>query len=267
MMFVDGSNLFGVGKHLSVEFNDYEGLYRYLFKQCVDAWRFSFLPANAPTAQLLRVYWYVVGAIDEWDLTNPKAQAHLRRLFEDEKEIYSAWMKTAAEELKRGGKQMDQAKLAEHAWGLCFGDFKNWYEEKKKTLDGMKRFHYAVEAATDFIEIRRVGRWKVDFLHKAVQEKGLDTSFAVDMVSMLPSYEVAILISGDADGIPSVAHVKNSGRHVGAVEFLKGFPPEDRAKNVSANLKIAADFVAPIYEMDLIKEGIAKKPAVVAAHP
>jgi uncharacterized LabA/DUF88 family protein len=79
---------------------------------------------------------------------------------------------------------------------------------------------------TDFIEIRRIGNWKVDFLHKSIGEKGVDTSISVDMVTMLPAYDVALLISGDADGIPSVKYVKNSGRQVGAVEFLKGYPPE-----------------------------------------
>jgi hypothetical protein len=32
MMFVDGSNLFGVSKHLDVEFKDYEHLFKYLFE-------------------------------------------------------------------------------------------------------------------------------------------------------------------------------------------------------------------------------------------
>jgi uncharacterized LabA/DUF88 family protein len=141
---------------------------------------------------------------------------------------------------------------------FVFVDFQDWYLRKKEILEGMSRFHYAVESSTDFIEIRRVGHWKVDFLHKSLEEKRLDTSFAVDMVSMLPSYDVAVLVSGDADGIPSVAHVKNSGRHVGAIEFLKGYPPEARAKNLSARLKIAADFVTPIYEMDLVRSGVAR---------
>jgi hypothetical protein len=79
------------------------------------------------------------------------------------------------------------------------------------------------------------------------------------MVAMMPAYEVALLISGDADGIPSLNHAKISGRHVGAVEFLKGYPPENRSKNLSAKLKIAADFVTPIYEMDLIRDEIARK--------
>ena len=262
VMFVDGSNLFGVAKHLAVEFKDYEALYRYLFERCAGDWGSSFKGNSAPSAQLLRVYWYVVGSIDEWNLNDPKAQSHLKRLFDQDRDIRPLWMKAAAQSLTEKGKPHDQVRIAEEAWALCFNDFQLWYEAKKQTLAGMNRFHYAVEASTDFIEIRRVGHWKIDFLHKSADEKRLDTSFAVDMVAMLPSYDVALLISGDADGIPSVNHVKNSGRHVGAVEFLKGYPPENRAKNLSANLKIAADFVTPIYEMDLVRTGVGTKPAI-----
>ena len=137
--------------------------------------------------------------------------------------------------------------------------------KRNLSLTECSGFTLAVEAQTDFIEIRRVGHWKVDFLHKSLEEKRLDTSIAVDMVAMMPAYEVALLISGDADGIPSLNHAKNSGRHVGAVEFLKGYPPENRSKNLSAKLKIAADFVTPIYEMDLIRDGIGRKASAEAA--
>ena len=68
----------------------------------------------------------------------------------------------------------------------------------------MNEFHYAVAASTDFIEVRKVGHWKVDFLEKRIDEKGVDTSFAVDMVTRVPAYDVALLISGDADSISSV---------------------------------------------------------------
>lgn len=261
VMFVDGSNLFGVGKHLGIEFDDYENLFRYIFEKCVEDRNVSFLKPDGNTGQLVRVYWYVVGAIDEWDLSNPKAQTHLRRLFEADREIRPLWMKAAAQSLQEAGKRSTQQAVADEAWNLCFHDFEDWYVRKKEILDGMNRFHFAVESSTDFIEIRRVGHWKVDFLHKSLEEKRLDTSFAVDMVSMLSSYDVAILVSGDADGIPSVAHVKNSGRHVGAIEFLKGYPPEVRAKNLSPKLKIAADFVTPIYEMDLVRHKVARKAA------
>ncbi len=244
------------GPKSGVQLKDYEKLYWYLFEKCVDDWRASFTKNARPDAQLLRVYWYVVGAIDEWDLADPKAQAHLRKQFENDRDVRAEWSKAASQSLQNQSKPQTQQAVLEEAWALCFRDFQSWYEGKKQNLDGMNQFHYAVAASTDFIEVRKVGHWKVNFL----DEKGVDTSFAVDMVTMLSAYDVALLISGDADSIPSVNYVKNSGRHVGAVEFLKGYPPEDRAKNVSAKLKVAADFVTPIYEMDLVREGIGQKP-------
>jgi uncharacterized LabA/DUF88 family protein len=259
IMFVDGSNLFGVAKHLSIQFDDYEKLYRYLFKKCTDDWRHSFVGEETLSAQLTRVYWYTVGSIDEWDLASPQAQQHLKRQFELDREVRPNWLKLAGQALREAGKPHDQQRIADAAWTLCFEDFRDWYSKKKSILDGMQRFHFAIEAQTDFIEVRRVGHWKVDFLHKSLEEKRLDTSFAVDMVAMMSAYDVALLISGDADGIPSVNHAKNSGRHVGAVEFLKGYPPENRSKNLSAKLKIAADFVTPIYEMDLVRDGVGSK--------
>lgn len=264
LMFVDGSNLFGVGKHLDVEFNDYDSLFRYLFESSLKEWQVSFRSGATPAAQLVRVYWYVVGSIDEWDLSDPKAQAHLRRQFDQDREVRPLWLKQAAQSLTEKGSETQPAAVADEAWALCFRDFEDWYKRKQEILEGMNRFHYAVEASTDFIEIRRVGHWKVDFLHKALFEKGVDTSFAVDMATMLDAYDVALLISGDADGIPSVKYVKNSGRQVGAVEFLKGYPPEQRAKNLSSKLKTVADFVSPIYEMDLVRAGVGVKPTQVA---
>ena len=93
VMFVDGSNLFGVGKYLGVQFDDYEKLYRYLFKKCVDDWRVSFVGEGKPSVQLTRVYWYTVGTMDDWDLAAPQAQQHLKRQFELDREIRPNWIR------------------------------------------------------------------------------------------------------------------------------------------------------------------------------
>ena len=73
------------------------------------------------------------------------------------------------------------------------------------------------------------GHWKVNFLHKWVEEKGLDTSLAVDMVALQDNYDVAVVMSGDADNIPSIRHMKGRGTHIAAVEFVNGSPPESDA--------------------------------------
>lgn len=90
-------------------------------------------------------------------------------------------------------------------------------------------------------------------------EKRVDTSFAVDMVTMLGSYDVALLISGDADGIPSVEYVKNNGKQVGSVEIIGGRRPENGSVNFSASLRSSMDFVTPVFEDELLEDGLATR--------
>jgi uncharacterized LabA/DUF88 family protein len=144
----------------------------------------------------------------------------------------------------------------DEAWALCFAETRDWYENKRRALERKKRFYYGVQAATDFVEIRQEGHWKVDLLNHSMNEKGLDTSLAVDMVALQTTYDVAILISGDADGIPGINYVKGQSKHVGVVEFRRG-SSEENAKGTSSRLKIAADFVVQVYEADLIRRKLA----------
>ena len=83
--FVDGSNLDGVLKHLNLRVDDYGAFYRHVFEQSVQYWGRTFADgAEWPTAQHSRIYWYVVGKMDEWDLNDPKAEARLRDALRDE---------------------------------------------------------------------------------------------------------------------------------------------------------------------------------------
>ncbi len=83
--FVDGSNLDGVLKHLNLRVDDYGSFYRHVFEQSVQYWGRTFADgADWPTAQHSRIYWYVVGKMDEWDLNDPKAEARLRGSLRDE---------------------------------------------------------------------------------------------------------------------------------------------------------------------------------------
>ena len=145
----------------------------------------------------------------------------------------------------------------EEAWNLCFAETREWYENKRRALERKKRFYHGVQAATDFVEIRQEGHWKVDLLHHTLNEKGLDTSLAVDMVALQDTYDIALLISGDADGIPGINYVKGRSKHVGVAEFRRGSPADFPAKGASSRLKIAADFVVQVYEADLIRRNLA----------
>jgi uncharacterized LabA/DUF88 family protein len=253
--FVDGSNLFGSLKSMAVEVEDYQAFFNYLYKAAEQQWRSSVSADSGAVALLQRVYWYQVGSIDEWSLDDAQAQAYLHERFEENKQLKAGYMATA-------GKTMagqSQEAIARKAWSLCFDELKAWYETKLKGLDGMQRFHHAVQSSTDLIDILEVGHWKVDFFSHEVQEKGLDTKLAVDMVALEQSYDVAVVVSGDADSIPSIDLMKRRGKHVGAVEFVRGYPPERKGKGFSSKIKLSADFVARVYEMELVSKKVAKK--------
>lgn len=253
--FVDGSNLDGVLKHLSLRVDDYGSFYRHLFEESVQNWGRTFAEgAPWPPAQHARIYWYVVGKMDEWDLADPKAESRLRTRFELNPRLRDGYV----DDIMQRKPDLPLERRLEEAWLLCFNETRDWYENKKRALERKKRFYHGVQAATDFVEIRQEGHWKVDLLHHSMNEKGLDTSLAVDMVALQDTYDVAILITGDADGIPGINYVKSRSKHVGVVEFRRGsavdFPVN---KGASSRLKIAADFVVQVYEADLIRRNLA----------
>jgi uncharacterized LabA/DUF88 family protein len=251
--FVDGSNLDGTLKHLDLRVDDYDKFYNYIFEQAVSCWGRSFAKgATWPTAQHSRINWYVVGRMDEWDLSDPRVQDRLYSRFEMNERLRDLYIKDFAS--KPG---MTSEMAHQEAWMACFAETRQWYEYKAKGLEKKKRFYHGVQAATDFVEIHQHGHWKLDMLFRTVNEKGLDTSLAVDMVALQDTYDVALLISGDADGIPGITYVKSRSKHVGVVEFRKGSAQGSYAKGTSSRLKNAADFVVQIYQAELLRLGIA----------
>jgi uncharacterized LabA/DUF88 family protein len=81
------------------------------------------------------------------------------------------------------------------------------------------------------------------------------------MLALEINYDVAVVMSGDADSIPSMNYVKTRDKVVAVVEFHKGYPPEKKGRGYSAHLDLAADFVVHIYEMELVSKGVATKGA------
>lgn len=254
-LFVDGSNLFGILKGLEIQVEDYQGFYRYLFDQVVSAWNETIAMSHQVPARLVRVYWYVVGDIDDWDLEDPKTQTRMRELFEKDEEIVRLYM---AEVAQQGGAIQGEAALRQ-AWARCLDGSRRWYQNKCYTLEKMRRFYYAVRSNTDFIDIAERGHWKVDILHRMVTEKGLDTSLAVDMIALLDNYDVAVVISGDADMIPSIELAKNRKKQVAVVEFQRGGRPDRRGRGFASRLKLSADFVVSVYEDDMVAKGVAAR--------
>lgn len=260
-LFVDGPNLFGALRSMNLEVHDYEQFFAYLFREAATAWRTTTHQDPPLSALLQRVYWYQIGAIDEWDLSLPQSQAALRNAFIRNREVHDAWM----ERTGRVNAGLDAAALEDKAWTECFADFRQWYDAKKQTLTGMRRFHQGVRASTDLIDVVESGHWKVDFIAKSVEEKGVDTSLAVDMVALDHSYDVAVVVSGDADSIPSIRYMKARGKHTAAIEFVNGSPPEAKGRGFSTRLREQADFVTRVYETELLRQKLAERPVSAAA--
>jgi len=52
-------------------------------------------------------------------------------------------------------------------------------------------------------------------------EKGVDIALAIGMVDLMEDYDIAVLVSRDADFEPAVEHVQRHGKRVANVSFLK----------------------------------------------
>lgn len=251
MIFVDGSNLFGSLKGLNLHVTSYEGFYAFVLEQAMRAWSKSLLKGQGD-ARLIRVLWYEVGSLDEWDLSNEEVQLTLRRWFNKNQDLKSKYIALA---VSQKNQYTDPGKIVDAAWLICMEEVALWYEQKKQSIEKSKNFHFGITSGTDFIDIIECGHLKIDILSRTANEKGVDTSLAVDMVTLADTYDIALVLTGDADSIPSIEHVKRKGKSVGVVEFIHGFPPEKKGRQASSKLIASADFIAPIYETDLQKSG------------
>ncbi len=240
-IFVDGSNLLGSMKRLNLRIEDYEKFYNYILNQSVNLWSSSVIGTPAQ-ARLNRVLWYAVGSIDGWDLEDKKVQGQLIDWFNSDARLKREYSILAAGKKDPGS--------------LFLEEVKSWYIPKREHVEKLYDFHFAVNSKTNFINIIPCGRLKVNIMERTLTEKGIDTSLAVDMVALADTYDVALVISGDADSIPSIEYVKQQGKHVAVVEFIKGFPPEKKGRQSSSKLKAVADFIVPIYEVDLQRQNI-----------
>jgi len=256
MTFVDGSNLYGTLRKLGLKVHDFEGFYRKIFESAVERWRGTWVPGDALTARQVRIYWYVVAWMDEWDFANASTREHLRDRFFNDRDLRRLWLVEVGRRIPAG--RVDGASAELEAFNLWYQEFRGWYDSKRRTLDGMLRFYHGVESSSEFIEFRRCGRWKVG-TDRSLSEKRVDTALAVDMVGMKEFYDVAILISDDADSIPSLQYLKDEGKHVAVVDFQRGHSPDQRNRGASSRVKMVADFLVPIYELDLIESGTAAR--------
>lgn len=246
--FVDGPNLMGSFRSLSLNIDDYQSFYDFVMRRAVMEWKKCVVGECSVTTLVWRVFWYQIGSIDEFRFDHPAFEESLRRNFERDAELKRSFI-SAAHRDSRGNPE-------ESAWGICLKEGKEWYEKKRADLKKMNQFNRAVRNNTRFVDIIECGHWKLDILRKHMHEKGIDTSLAVDLATMTDSYDVAVVLSGDADMLPSINHAKkDKGKQIGIVE-LTNDTMDSRGQQSSARLRNHADFVVSIGKTELISKGI-----------
>ena len=93
--------------------------------------------------------------------------------------------------------------------------------EIQERANGWNKIHSAIEHQYDQIQFQRIGTIRYDLAERSFgTEKGVDTQLATDLIVLSNIYDVALLVSGDADYIPPVSAIKNMGKLVYSVSFL-----------------------------------------------
>jgi uncharacterized LabA/DUF88 family protein len=119
---------------------------------------------------------------------------------------------------------------------------KNWYDREREYFYKAKEQIYEnIQRKTDFLEFKYTGEYVVQpftpykfekneddtYFYQGTREgeKGVDVGISVDMIDKMQNYDVAVLISGDADFAPLVRYIKDNLKHVYQFSIAKGIPP------------------------------------------
>lgn len=190
--------------------------------------------------RLARVYWYYAASISPWREIPGAAQRIVNR--------YSS----SIPNLTVG----DVNRLA-----------REWYDRERRYFYKLREDVFPhIQGKTDFLEFKYVGQYVVrpfrvyklesdpqqgiTYLGYQQGEKGVDVGIAADMIEKMPHYDVAILVSGDADFLPAVKYLKEHLKQVYQFSLARGVPP--RIEYLSPDLKGYVDCFAHYDEIDLL---------------
>lgn len=228
VMFIDGRNFkYNLGafrfKSEAVKNMGEEPPYRldekhFLWREFFQGVLEKFEEATKYGHRLVRVYWYNAETIRPFEESNKKIGSIL-------------------DSYKDRFPDLDRTKLIELA--------KAWYERERNNFERAKEVIYErIQRRVSFLEFKYTGEYVVQpfevfrfeqrddgsYLYQGTREgeKGVDVGISIDMIAKMPNYDVAVLISGDADFLPLVRYVKDNLKFVYQFSIAKGIPPEIR---------------------------------------
>jgi uncharacterized LabA/DUF88 family protein len=211
-VFVDGENF----RHAIVElFSDVFNRDDYLPKNADWAALFDWIVSEATKGsggERLRTYWYVSESISYFPYKFPGADHETEKLKkvlckdpELERELRSL----------RGNELIEKMKKVVEA-----------LQERRKKMqnrfNGWRDIQGSISSRCRAVEFRRAGAIPYNlFTNKFDREKAVDVKLATDLIVLRDIYDVAIIVSGDQDYVPAVEVVKDSGKSVVNIAFLK----------------------------------------------
>lgn len=77
------------------------------------------------------------------------------------------------------------------------------------------------------------------------------------MIAKMAGYDAAILLSGDADFMPVVRHLKDNLKRVYQFSVAKGVPPN--VTYLSADLKVHVDALRYFHELELLEKYLDRR--------
>jgi uncharacterized LabA/DUF88 family protein len=225
VMFIDGRNLkYNLAAFqfhsLGQEESEVERPYRLDEKHFL--WQEFFLgvikkfnTATGHEYRLIRTYWYNAEKIRPFEINKRQIEAILEANHDKFPDL------TENEVIKLG---------------------QQWYEKERAIFERAKEQIYeGIQRKVAFLEFKYTGEYVVSpfktyrlekqpdgsYLYQGTREgeKGVDVGIAVDMIAKMNSFDVAILISGDADFIPLVCYVKDALKNVYQFSLAQGIPP------------------------------------------
>lgn len=113
----------------------------------------------------------------------------------------------------------------------------------KNRFEGWKVIQDGIARKFNSVEFRRSGSITYNlFTRRFRTEKAVDVKLATDLLELRNIYDIGIIVSGDQDYVPAVQAVKDSGKQIINVSFLKRdgkvLPGGARRLNLATDRKI-----------------------------
>jgi uncharacterized LabA/DUF88 family protein len=211
-IFVDGENL----RHSLIDLFESDFNPSDYLPRAAD-WEdfFNGVVAKGDAEMRLRTYWYVVEEIDFWPYGLTKLlKSHD---FVTLERVLRKHRNNIPQLDAIGDLVAKQEKITSLTQTLIARE-----RFMKSRFDGWQEFQNGIAHRFDSIEFRRAGSIQYDlFKQRFNKEKGVDVKLATDLLKLKDIYEVGVIVSGDGDYVPAVETVKDWGKHIVNVSFLK----------------------------------------------